>query len=137
MDTQSSPAYTPLTEGYQSVKTIRQEDGLTLVQWRTDDGQLRRSWVVSSMIVQDSPTGKNVIVDRPERGIPFGDDLLQVVSFKANKQAFVDELHRRGVWTYADVASRVVDVQAALQAVYGVDLSAILNAAATLRDSRE
>ncbi len=118
-----------------TVKTIRSDAGLRLVQWRTGDDQLRRSWVTPDMIVQDSPTGRGVLVDRPERGLPFGDDLQRVVTFNANAEAFVDDLHRRGVWTYEDVATRVDDVRAGLHAIYGVDLAAIVGAAKALHKS--
>lgn len=108
------------------VHTLRTKNGLTLVEWVEAGNRLRRSWITAEMMDESTVAGKTVMADRPERGIPFGDDFAGVVSFKADPQAFEDELHRRGVWTYADV--QLVDVQVALQHAYGSDYSQLLYA---------
>lgn len=108
------------------VHTLRTKNGLTLVEWTEAGNRLRRSWITAEMMDEKTVSGKSVMADRPERGIPFGDDFANAISFKADPQAFEDELHRRGVWTYEDV--KLVDVQVALQHAYGSDYSQLFYA---------
>jgi len=48
------------------------------------------------------------------------------VKLKASSKDLEDELYRRGIWTGDDAARNPGGVQAALMAVYGVDLAAVL-----------
>lgn len=113
------------------VHMLRTQNGLTLVEWTDAENRLRRSWITADMMDKDTVSGKTVNVDRPERGIPYGDNLANLVSFKADPEVFADALRRRGIWTYADV--RVVDVQVALQTAYGIDVSDLMSEAIRLR----
>lgn len=115
-----TPEWTP-------VQRLRVTENLALVQW-TDAGNLqRRVWIPLDSIKETPDSGTGILADRPERGIPYGDDFANLIEFKADGQAFENALHSRDIWTYEDLKS-VVDVQVALQAAYALDTSAVLNA---------
>lgn len=110
-------------------RVLRVRNGLSLAEWTDADNHLRRGWLTQAMIDPTPVPGGGVRLDRPERGIPYGDALDTLVAFKADPAAFADALRRRGIWTYADVAGRVLDVQAALQTAYDVDALTVLQTA--------
>lgn len=104
-------------------RRVGEDKGLLLVEWY-DGKALHRAWVKPDMLTADD--GQGVEVDRPERGIPHGDDLSVLADFKLDADALTTALHERGVWTYADVRSMGQDVLSALMAVYGIGLSNVL-----------
>lgn len=105
----------------QPVQIVRQKGGFTLVEWEEDD-RLYRSWVLPEMVVEG-------VVDRPQRGIPYGVDFSHLVVLQASPQTLDTELKRRDIWTHEDVLHRAQEVLSALQATYGVDLATLLQAA--------
>lgn len=104
-------------------RRVGEDKGLVLVEWY-DGKTLHRAWIKPDMIAVDN--GQNIEVDRPERGIPHGDDLSVLANFKLDADAFATTLHERGVWTYADVLGMGQDVLGALKSVYGIGLSNVL-----------
>ena len=104
-------------------RRVGQDKGLTLVEWH-DGTKLRRNWVKPDMLTSDD--GQWIEVDRPERGIPYGDDFSSLANFKIDAEAFILALHERGVWTYSDVQERGQDVLGALHTAYGIGLSNVL-----------
>jgi len=107
---------------------IANENGGVLVEWVNRLGIRHRSWVKPSMILEDN--GQSIVVESPERGVPYGDDLsiLFEIDPEINRD-FAAALKNQGIWTYADVMARPQLVQGVLQSVYGVALSNVLQAA--------
>lgn len=74
-------------------------------------------------------SGQTPTVSKPERGIPYGVDFSALVTLSANSKNLDEELKRRGIWTVADLRANPLEVMGALQATYGIDLAALLQAA--------
>lgn len=117
-----------------SARRVGQDKGMTLVEW-WDGKTLHRAWVKPDMLTHDE--GTEIEVDRPERGLPHGDDFSVLAQFEIESDAFATALHERGVWTYADVLSMGQDVLSALHAVYGIGLSNVLLKAQAAQASHE
>lgn len=107
------------------VQRLRVANNLALVQWTDAGNQQRRGWIPEDSLKNMPDSGTGMVADRPERGIPYGDDFANLIEFKASGQAFENALHARNIWTYDELKS-VVDVQVALQAAYALDTSAVL-----------
>lgn len=96
------------------VKVIRQEGPANLVEWLEGD-HLKRV-VVPVEAVLDGPK-----VDRAEldKGIEYGSDWTSVPGVD---DRLVQELHRIGVWTKADLLAKSHLVRKAVQQAYVVPL---------------
>lgn len=97
---------------------------MSLVQW--DSGADRipaRSWVKTADVVDDE-------VEHPERGVPFGVDIVHNLELKPVSVADIArELRRLDLWTIDDLRQRPDAIYGALSAAYGVNISTILQAA--------
>lgn len=110
-------------------RRIAHENGAVLVEWVNRLGNRHRSWIKPNMILEDN--GPEIVVDGPERGVPYGDDLSKV--FEINPEInrdFATALKEQGIWTYADIVLQPQVVFGVLQSVYGVALSDVLQSAA-------
>lgn len=110
-----------------AVKRLRVSQGMTLVEWIDPSKGPQRYWVTPSMIKEEKENF--TIVDGPQRGIPFGDDLLDGFEFSVTKEQLLRELRARGLWTYADLLANPNAARGALQSAYGLDLATLIRIA--------
>ena len=110
-------------------KRIRVAQGMTLVEWKDENAIWQRYWVSPEMII--SEVDREVTVDRPTRGYPFGDDLLAGFSPSVTKTDILRELRARGIWSIADLKANPNAARAAIQSAYGLDLAQLLQLANT------
>lgn len=109
------------------VRVVRRKSNLMLVEWQ-DSEIPKRAWVSGDMIREDK--GETALVDRPDAGVPYGVEFWRL--FRLNKVTPQDvdkALKRRGIWTIADLRADPNAALAAIQSVYGFNLSALLLAA--------
>lgn len=110
-----------------TVQVARRKNGLLLVEWQ-DDGLPKRAWVTQEMVVQDH--GDTADVDEPNAGIPYGVEFWRLLQpEKVTAKDLDKELKRRGIWTVADLRANPNVALSAIATVYGINLSALLQAA--------
>ena len=100
-----------------------------LVEWSAD-GDLKRA-VIPSGEIQDGM----VLSDVLEMGIPYGLAWENLVILQATPQALGKALRANGIWTYRDLERNQAAAFGVLQSIYGVDLAALIRAAAQTEDS--
>lgn len=115
-----------------NVQIIRRKNDFVLVQWEVGE-RMYRAWVLPNMVDE---SGLSPVVNRPERGIPYGVDFSQLVVLQASAQILDTELKRRGIWTLNDLRTNAQTVLGALQTTYGIDLAALLQAAKLLEGNK-
>lgn len=113
---------------------VSRKNDMTLVEWREDDYPFR-AWVTPDMIVSES--GKEIIVEEPGAGIPYGMEWRHLVTLSATPTAVERELRRVGIWTVSDLRAKPNEARSALQAVYGYDMAALFNAVKVFEKSME
>lgn len=110
------------------VNVLRRKNGLLLVEW-SEDSVPKRAWVTEDMVSDD--VGETAQVEKPGAGVPQSVEWWRLI--KLNKPTAKDidrELKHRGIWTVADLQADPNAAMAAMQAVYGLDLATLLQAAA-------
>lgn len=112
------------------VRVVTQQKDLALVEW-TEDGEPRRAWLPYREVTHWKDG--TLHATNPGRGVPYGDDFLRNVKLQATTEAVGNELRRRGIWTADDALANAPAVIGALQAVYGLDASGIMTAAAAYK----
>jgi len=122
------------TSTHKLVQIILQKNDLLLVQWKDQEDSPSRAWVTPDMVV--SVEGKQAVVDSPSAGIPYGVEWAGLVEFHASPFAFQKFLRGQGIWTVADLRANPDGVRVALQATYGIDVTAF-NRAVNERNSTE
>jgi hypothetical protein len=84
----------------------------------------RRAWV---------PVAEAGNPEAMARGIPYGVDWERVIAqaggMQATPQALAGELRARGIWTAEDLQRNLSAARGAIQAVYGLDLATLVQAA--------
>lgn len=109
------------------VQVIRRKNGLMLVEWN-DAGQPKRAWVSGDMLRKDN--GETAQVEKPDAGVPYGVEFWRLIKLnKVSPQELDRELKRRGVWTIADLRANPNVAVAAIQSLFGLNVSALLTAA--------
>ena len=116
-------------------RRISNRNGMLLVEWMDGSETYRRNWCTKSMI--ESEEGDSVFVHDPERGIPYGVEWHTHVELNASAADLGRELHKRGIWTPADIRENPDVVRGCLQIVYGVDLAFMLGLSKRLETMEE
>jgi len=81
-------------------------------------------------VIHPQPLTGEVPLESVEMGIPYGVDWAAVIPGRTVMPSdFARELHKVGIWTPQDAMASPNVVISAIQAVYGIDLAAILVAA--------
>jgi hypothetical protein len=93
-----------------------------LVEWQAE-GKLRRC------VLPVGLAGAEIDAETLELGAPYGLPWEEIVTLQATPEALAENLRRAGIWTLADMARNGKAVFGALQATYGVDLAALIQAA--------
>ncbi len=110
------------------VRELRRTSGAALVEQA--DGQARL--IVPAETVQAGEVADEVLA----LGIPQGAPWEEIVSLNATPAALAAALRRRGIWDVADLRRNTDGARSALQEVYGLDLAALLRAAAAYEQRR-
>lgn len=109
------------------VQIVRQERDLILVEWR-ERNKSKRTWVTPDMIV--TKTDNVATVTNPGGGIPYGVEWHRLIDLgETTPRKVEEELHRRGIWTIADLRSNPQEIVSALQSAYGFSRAQLLQAA--------
>lgn len=102
------------------IKTVKQA---ALVEWFLD-GHIYRGTIPVSEI-HENRVDESVL----QMAIPYGLPWAELVEMNATPEDLEHELHRRGIWTFDDLPTRMNDVIGALQTVYRTDASALVRGA--------
>ena len=105
------------------VQIILRKNDLYLVQW-VEKGTPRRAWISPDMVV--SETGQEAIVSNPGAGIPYGVEWQHLFELRATPADLEKNLRLQGIWTVADLREHPDGVRSALQATYGLDVTALM-----------
>lgn len=109
------------------VQVLRRKNGLMLVEWN-EAATPKRAWVSGDMLRKDN--GDTALVDKPQAGVPYGVDFWRMVKIsKVTPEQLDAEMKRRGIWTLADLRANPNVALAAIQSLFGLNLSALLMAA--------
>lgn len=98
---------------------LKSQPDSALVEF-THDGLLQRAYIPTAEIV-DGKASEAVL----DAGIPYGID-WESISFKSSNKDLANALRKKGIWTCEDAQRNTNVIVSALQAVYGVDLAALL-----------
>lgn len=110
------------------VKVIIGSGGMSLIQWRSGEEEIpTRAWVRDEWIEE---VGEDKFeVSHPERGIPYGVDLAQLIELEeVTPRDISREVRRVGLWTIEDFRRNPDILRGALSAVYGLTIAKIFQA---------
>lgn len=110
---------------HKRVRIIRRKSGMTLVEWKDEGDYPRRAWISPDMIIEE-PGPLEIIVDRPEAGIPYGMDFARMVNPSATSEEIDRCLKLAGIWTIDDLRANSQGVMGALTRAYGLDFAQIM-----------
>lgn len=118
-------------ETTRQVTVIGRKNKAALVEY-LDGDTLKRVTIPSDKV------DKEGVVELKELtlGIPYGLPWSEVIVLVATPQHIETELHMRGIWTAEDALAQPNTVIAAVQAAYGLDVAAILQAANAIRGGK-
>ena len=90
-------------EALVDVIVLSQEGESALVQWiiPKTNNRIARGYVEAAKI-EDSKCEENVLAAAQPYGVPWG-KLIDIEHFNITPQRIEDELHRRNMWTVADI----------------------------------
>ena len=118
------------TTGAVSVRVIKRTGNQRLVEWREDDLP-RRGLVPRSAVVEN---GNGHTCQHPEWAIPYGVRWGEKITLATVTTEMIErELYRVGIFTPEDLLARPQAAAGALQAVYSVSLSALIQAAVSIQ----
>ena len=107
------------------VRVVRVTGPSAVVEWA---GGLKRAVIPAAEVISDELYA-TVPADVLDEGAPYGLPWERLVKMEATPEKLADELHRNGIWTMEDVESNPRAIMGALQTVYGVELSTLIQAA--------
>lgn len=89
------------------VTEISHKGSSSIVEWRDDAGNVKRSVLPSAEIIIENG---DTFVEDVEDGYPHGVDWESLIHTKMGPKAIADLLHKSGIWTLEDYAknTRVV-----------------------------
>jgi len=103
--------------------TVVQKKGMAaLVEWLDADGMHRAT------IPAHTIKGGKVAKDELDYGIPYGEPWEEMIVLNATPEAIAEQLRKCGIWTKEDLESRPNQALSAIQAAYGIGLTALLRA---------
>jgi hypothetical protein len=110
-----------------TVRIVLHKNDLHLAEWE-ERGTFHRAWVTPDMMKSHDKIKKIAVVTNPNAGIPYGMDWTKLVTLSATPRDVDRELKNAGIWTVTDLRTNPNGARAALQAVYGFDMAALLTA---------
>jgi len=105
-----------------AVRVVQKKGMAALVEWLDADGMHRAT------IPAQAIKGNKVAKDELGYGIPYGEPWEEMITLSATPKAITAELRRCGIWTREDLEARPNQALGAIQAVYGIGLTALLRA---------
>lgn len=105
------------------VTVVERRGESALVEWQ-EGGRVHRA-VIPAGDVEEGRVEREQL----ELGIPHGLPWETILTLSATPAALADALRRAGIWTLADLERNPRAAYGALQAVYGLDLAALIRAA--------
>lgn len=109
------------------VRVVQQERDLYLVAW-SERGKSKRAWVTPDMVV--TQTDNAATVYDPGAGVPYGVEWHRLIELgDVTPRKLEEELHRRGIWTIADLRNKPQEVVGAIQSTYAFGRAQLLQAA--------
>jgi len=105
-----------------AVRVVQKRGMAALVEWQDADGTHRAT------IPAPTIKGNKVAKDELDYGIPYGEPWEEMITLSATPEAIAAELRRCGIWTREDLEARPNQALSAIQAVYGMGLTALLRA---------
>lgn len=112
--------------------TIIKEQGQAVLVERVDNGVPRRY-----IVPRECVYGVSVAPDVLSAGIEYGVPWEELWSPQVTPEAVATALRRRGLWTVEDLRREPGKAVAALQSVYGLDLSTLLAIAERAASGRD
>lgn len=106
------------------VKVVSSDTLTALVEY-----DLKRVYVPTDAVA-DGKVGEDVLAAGEPYGVPW-----ETVALKADAQALADYLRRNNIWTWRDLQRNPGVAQAALQAMYGIDISAVFQLAEAYKEA--
>lgn len=92
--------------------------------------EFRKAGKLKRVIIPAAEASNQMDPDILEMGIPYGLPWESIVTLSVTSETLAERLREAGLWTVEDINANPRAVYGALQAAYGVDLAAILQAAA-------
>jgi hypothetical protein len=114
----------PETPVFIPVTVIETRGESVLVEYQA--GGLQRV-IIPAMLIQ----GGAVDAEELDQGVPYGLPWETIVKLQATPARLADELRKNGIWTIEDMRRYQAAIFGALQAVYGLELATLINAAET------
>jgi len=104
------------------VKVVQKKGQAALVEWLDADGTHRAT------IPAKAIKGNLVAKDELDYGIPYGEPWEEMIEVSTTPEVIAAELRRCGIWTREDLEVRPNQALGAIQAAYGIGLTALLRA---------
>lgn len=121
----------PVSEVKVRVKVVENRGPSVLVEYQEKAGEkgekvtLKRCVVPFAAVDEDGKVDAGIL----ELGVPYGIPWESVIVLSATPEALAEALRANGIWTYSDIEANPNAVLGAIQAVYGVDLGRLVQAA--------
>lgn len=104
------------------VKVISRHLGRVLVEYVSAMAHYSRHWVAEEAITVDSEIAESDLADSPA----YGDDFTGIVQCTTSPEEIINQLHRRGIYTYTDAARDIGAVRASFLHGAETDIGAFL-----------
>lgn len=115
----------------QAVETVE----VVLVELRGQSAVVQRDLVRRIVPAAELADGA-VPLETWEMGVPYGVPWESILTLSATAQQLADELRRNGIWTFADLERNQAAAFGAIQAVYGLDLAKLIQAAHGYKEAK-
>jgi hypothetical protein len=119
------PEVTPVPV-YSPVTVIENRGPAVLVEYKKD-GRLFRTIIPQEELINGQVDEYTLAA----LGIPYGLPWEEMIKMKSTPERLAEELRIRGIWTIEDLRRNQPVLFGAIQAVYGLDLAGLINAAET------
>lgn len=101
------------------VREVFHKGANSVVEWRDEDGNVRRAYFPESVLIQEN--GKTY-VEAVEEGQPYGVDWEDFIHARMGPKAIAAKLHNKGIWTLADLQTKTPVVTSVFNEAASVNL---------------
>lgn len=114
------------------VKIIQAQGKAVLVEWQDAVGAHRG--ILPAAIVGD---GTDVAFHHLQAAMPYGIPWERITLPTVTMEQFAQAFRAQGIWTEEDLQRKLPQARAALQEIYGVNLSFLIDAIRRVRESAQ